>query len=395
MKRSVRKAIFWTHLAIGLVAGLIIAVIAFTGSMMSFQPQILEWAERPRAGGEAAPRLSVDELLARAHAFHPDQAAAIVFRADTPGLARVSNREGGILVDTATGVVQPLPGQRWRGFFALMLDLHRALGATAENRRVGQAITGVACAGFLFLALSGLYLWWPARWTLRAVRPGLWFRRGLRGKAREWNWHNTIGFWSLPVLIVVTAAGLTLSYRWAGNLVYRLAGETPPATPAPPPVEVPPPPAGARPLPLQAMLDAAKRTVPGWQTITLRLRDPRERREQGRERRERGGGRTGAIVASVKERGAWPLFASVQLSIDPFTSQVLRRAGFAEGSPGRRARFWLRFLHTGEALGWPGQLAVGVTALSATVLIWTGFALACRRLLRRRRKVVVAADAAA
>jgi uncharacterized iron-regulated membrane protein len=45
----------------------------------------------------------------------------------------------------------------------------------------------------------------------------------------------------------------------------------------------------------------------------------------------------------------------------------------------------MRFLHTGEALGAGGQLAAGLASLGAAVLVWTGLALALRRLARSRR----------
>ena len=79
-----------------------------------------------------------------------------------------------------------------------MIDWHRALGFSGDNRAIGRAITGAGNAAFLFLALSGLYLWWPRKWTARVLRKSIWFRRGLSSRARDFNWHNVIGFWSLP-----------------------------------------------------------------------------------------------------------------------------------------------------------------------------------------------------
>lgn len=58
-------------------------------------------------------------------------------------------------------------------------------------------------------------------------------------------------------------------------------------------------------------------------------------------------------------------------------------------TPGRQARSWARSLHTGEALGIIGQTIAGLVSLTSLVMVWTGFALAYRRLvvtpLRRRR----------
>ena len=57
----------------------------------------------------------------------------------------------------------------------------------------------------------------------------VWFRGGLRGKARDFNWHNVIGLWCAVPLFVVVLSGVVISYPWASDLVYRVAGEAPPA----------------------------------------------------------------------------------------------------------------------------------------------------------------------
>jgi uncharacterized iron-regulated membrane protein len=60
----------------------------------------------------------------------------------------------------------------------------------------------------------------------------------------------------------------------------------------------------------------------------------------------------------------------------------------------------LRFLHTGEALGVGGQTLAGIVSLTSTLMVWTGLALAWRRLVspllarRRSRKREPAADTA-
>jgi uncharacterized iron-regulated membrane protein len=64
---------------------------------------------------------------------------------------------------------------------------------------------------------------------------------------------------------------------------------------------------------------------------------------------------------------------------------VVRKEGFSDYNSGRKLRTWLRFLHTGEALGWPGQLVAAIASFGGAVLVWTGFALAWRRFFPRRR----------
>jgi uncharacterized iron-regulated membrane protein len=68
----------------------------------------------------------------------------------------------------------------------------------------------------------------------------------------------------------------------------------------------------------------------------------------------------------------------VQLWADPFSGNFLREEHYADLSAGRKVRVWLRFLHTGEAPGAPGQLVAAIASLGAVVLAWTGLALALR-----------------
>ena len=59
---------------------------------------------------------------------------------------------------------------------------------------------------------------------------------------------------------------------------------------------------------------------------------------------------------------------------------------FASQSLGRRLRSWGRWVHTGEAGGLLGQTLAGLASAGAAVLVWTGCALAWRRLVPRRRE---------
>ena len=49
----------------------------------------------------------------------------------------------------------------------------------------------------------------------------------------------------------------------------------------------------------------------------------------------------------------------------------------------------LRFAHTGEVLGLPGQTIAGIASAGAVVLVYTGLALALRRFVAWRRRGVV------
>ncbi len=91
------------------------------------------------------------------------------------------------------------------------------------------------------------------------------------------------------------------------------------------------------------------------------------------------------VLIAIKTSDAWPRTAQSNLYLDPFTGGVLKREGFADLPPGRRVRTWLRFLHTGEALGRGGQFIAGLTCVGGCFLVYTGFALAWRRFKGERK----------
>ena len=75
------------------------------------------------------------------------------------------------------------------------------------------------------------------------------------------------------------------------------------------------------------------------------------------------------------------------LSVDRASAAIVKTESFDDLGPGRRLRSWLRFAHTGEIYGIPGQTIAGLVSAGGAVLVYTGIALALRRLwawLRRR-----------
>ena len=400
-----RTVLFWLHLVPGVVAGVVIGVMSFTGAALAFEKEIIAWAESdlrhvvPPAT-DAKP-LPLDDLLTKLKEAQPEvrYASLTVFADPTLAVLFSAGRTNSSYV-SASGSPQV------RRFLLAMNDWHRWLGREGEGRAVGKAITGACNAAFLVLAVTGLYLWWPRKWTRAALRAIAVPTVRLNGKARDWNWHNAVGLWSAPVLIVLTVTALPISYRWAGDAVYKLTGNPVPVPAGPggnagPAVEVPTPAPGTKRLSYAALLVEAQKHSPQWEQITLRMGaagqrggggggggENRQRRSEGAEApkpvgenarpadtamKERSGGeerRTPqAVTVSIRERVGWPLFATTQLSLDPFTGSVLKTEKFSDYNSGRKARSWMRFLHTGEALGIIGQGVAALACLGGLVLV--------------------------
>lgn len=400
-----RPFVFWLHLICGVVAGAVIGVMSFTGVLLAFEKQIVAWADHdvalaaPPASGAA--RVSLDELMRAAREKFPDAPVTGVVVSRDPRAAVSFNlgREGVAYADPYTGAVRGAGARGVRQFMRVVTDWHRWLGVAGERRPVARAVTGACNLVFLVLALTGLYIWLPRQWSWRALRPIVWFSRGKRGRARDWSWHNVIGLWSAPVLIVLTVTGAVISYRWASDLVFRVAGSEPPAAGGPPGaggarVAVPATRGDARPLGYEAWLTAATQAVPDWEQISFRLGGPgvggAARSGEARGGENRGAENRGAaqpVSVTVRTSGQWPAFGATTLALDPFTGTVLRREDFSDQNAGRRARSWMRFLHTGEAFGAFGQFVAMLASAGAVVLVYTGLALAYRRFFRRNLPV--------
>lgn len=367
--------------------------MSFTGTILAFEDEFVAWAERDVRRVEVPTgedRLSLDELNATFATAHPgvkptgmtvdvDPAAAIIF---------TIGRNEAYYLNPYTGEVRQPATTRMHDFMHTMVAWHRWLGREGDSRATGKAITGVSNAAFVVLAVTGLYLWWPRKWRIKGLKRSLWFMKSSTGKARDWNWHNVIGFWLLIPITIMAVTGMIISYRWAGNLIYHAVGEEPPVRRGssdgrpnqgnrltPPTIESIYQTAAGSAKPgdnvdtvkitpsLESIYQVAAADQPTWNSINLHLP-------------------VGATsTAQIKIPGTWPRTASTSLTITDGT--VSERSDFDDLTTGRQLRTWSRFLHTGQALGWGGQLIAAIGCIGGCFLVYTGFALSWRRFFGR------------
>ncbi|HLX44375.1 MAG TPA: PepSY-associated TM helix domain-containing protein [Bryobacteraceae bacterium] len=392
---SLRKALFWTHLAAGCVAGIVILVMSVTGVLLAYERQITAWVDRGFRSAPPSPgtnRLPIETLLENVATRNPGLPSAITVRSDPAAPAEVGfGRDHVFLVDVYTGDVLGESSPGARSFFQKVENWHRWLGASNDHRAAGRAITGACNFAFLILVVTGPFLWMPRRWSWQNIKNISLFRGGLSGKARDFNWHNVTGIWCAVPLFLIVLSGVVMSYPWANNLLYRLTGSQ-----APVPSEAgqrqtkqggrprqgerarrgEPAPANAAGLNL--LWGRAEQQVPGWRSVTLRFPPSGQ------------GPMTFAIDTG---NGGRPDQRS-QLTLDARTGDIVRWEPFASYNAGRRLRGWFRFLHTGEAGGIAGQTIAGIASAGGALLVWTGLWLAARRLLRWKKRSRLAPESA-
>ncbi|HDR9587736.1 TPA: PepSY domain-containing protein [Burkholderia stabilis] len=207
------------HFYAGLFVMPFLVILAITGTLYCFQPQIepLLYPHRLIVEPLATPRLDPDTLLARARtampagatpvsvqvSTAPDRSAEYVFR------LRDGSRES-VYVNPYDGSVLGTLSVENR-FMQVDRMLHRKLliGKTGE-----LLMELAACWTFVMIG-TGIALWWP-RGTARvgrALRPDL----SLRGRPLWKSLHATAGIWLAAGTIAFILTGLPWSGSWGKN----------------------------------------------------------------------------------------------------------------------------------------------------------------------------------
>ena len=382
MRLPLRQTVFWTHLVCGVTLSGIVLLLSVTGVILTYEKQMAEWADREfwqEPTGSPSSRAPVSDLLDAAEAHDPESpVTALTFLADedAPVLAQ-RGRSGTVYLDPSTAEVRGVPNTGLRDFFGAVRSWHRWFAVEGEGRASARAAVGWANLGFFFLILTGLYLWFPRRWAARHFRAVLLFKPRARGKARDFNWHHVVGFWTALPLAVVVFTGVTISFPAVREVatallvseatapeVDRIDGQ---------PEEVDGPEAVAEsmdPAVLDEIAVLALGRMDDWKRVTLAVP---------------GDGDTTIQAQIYQGLPGQPQKRYTALWDARTGAEVGFEAPGAQPAASRLRGFF-RFAHTGEYYGIVGQTVAGLVSLLSVVLIWTGLALTWRRMLRAVRR---------
>lgn len=232
MRRAPLRRLWLTlHRWIGLTLGPLLALTALLGALLVVALP-LDRAAHPelftaRSHGNAAPA-PLEPLRQRLLAeFGPD--TNLTLRpprqpGDTLWVLARGPWDGTLYLDPATGAEQGRRGTH-EGAYNLLFELHSSL--LLED--TGKGVLAIAALAYLFLLVTGVVLWWPARWppSLRIV-----LDRGLlRGL---FDLHRTGGA-VLGLLIAVSVfTGAYMAWRPLGGFISNALGQTPAKAPVVP-----------------------------------------------------------------------------------------------------------------------------------------------------------------
>ena len=202
-------AVWRWHFFAGLFVVPFAVLLALTGGLYLFKPQIEEWLYAPLYRVPPAARsISAEAQIQAALAAFPGKPLAYAppVGAQRSVLVRVEMPEGGqrtVAVNPHSGTVLGSIDEQRRPM-QVIRDLHGKLLAG----KPGQALQELAASWAMVLLVTGLYLWWP---RARAIHGTLLPRLRARGRTFWRDLHAVTGFWIALLLVFLVVTGLPWS----------------------------------------------------------------------------------------------------------------------------------------------------------------------------------------
>lgn len=356
----IRKPTFLkVHRWIGLGVGLFLLVQGLTGASLVFRDEIERVIHPGLIVAERPARLPVQSLVDAFHATHPK---AELTRAEFPDRAdqavqlkwTAKGTRGFTAIDPFTArIVGDAPANGWP--MEWIFNVHENL----HSGPVGQTLIGVEGLALLFMALTGLFYWWPGA---RRLRQG--FRVKLDGSS-DLRWrtlHRAVGAGVALLLLVSASTGVLMVWKDALRSGLATVVTTEPR-PAPKVARQP----GAQLLPVDRLVASAKARYGDTPLRQLRFS-------------------SGGRVVAVYLAGARTIRAdgTNQAFYNAYDGSEL--GDYVAGTLPASNEFvdWLYTVHTGLWLGLVTRLILVLTGLALAAMAASGLWLWYARTARRR-----------
>ncbi|RAK70481.1 PepSY-associated TM helix domain-containing protein [Hymenobacter edaphi] len=415
------------HLYLSLVAGLIIAVVCFTGAVLVFEKELEQGLHPERyyvTPPAAAQRLSVEQLVAavKAKAGPKAKVAGVKIYADPARTVEVSlaggpggpgGKEGG-----REGSVRGEGGQQREGrpeqggpgarggrgegqgakegkgekggkgggeggrgpqYFVnpytgavvgpyvyrdTFFFTMMALHRGMVGGPVGKLVVGVSTLMFLFIIATGLVLWWPA--SNKILKQRLTVKWDASFKRLNHDLHIVLGFYSALFLFVFAFTGLAWSFEWFNNGIFAVTSSDPKGPEAPKSELV----ASGQKLGFDQALAVARQQVPGALSYAVSL--PKDSAEAVR-------------VMTTTAHAAYE-GATDELYLDQYTGRPLGKLAFEDRNLGQRVRRTFKPVHTGAIFGTPSKIIALIVCVLGVTFPVTGVIMWLNRLKKEKKK---------
>lgn len=223
---------FKIHWFLGITAGIILLVVGVTGAIMSFEKEILRAINQDSyyvSVPTEQKKLSTKELLEKFQTSNPNtKINSISFSSDDKSSTLITiagegeNARKGVTKYVNPYTAEVLPDLVGKDFFGFILRLHRWLAFPQDIREVGKQTVAISTISLIILIISAIVIYWGR--IKHAFFKSFTFKFKHKGRAFLSTMHSAIGMWVLPFYLLAALTGLSWSYDWYNNLLYKIAG---------------------------------------------------------------------------------------------------------------------------------------------------------------------------
>lgn len=366
---TIRSVLLKMHLWVALAAGAFLILIGASGALLVFAPAYdRTMSPELLKVTPLSTRLPLQALLDRSRSAGTPAILLLPRRADESAHVFVLDAQGrpsSVYLNPYSGDVLGIRtvAEQQKGLALTVRRFHKNLLLGAPGSRVVGFVTILA----VFMALSGLILWWPRK-IVKVKASASWPRI-------NFDLHNVVGLFSSAMLLVLALTGIAISYPQISGLIKSLDADDlvePRSTP----------PAGnPRALTVDELSAIAVRALPDSAPVVFSMPRP------------------GSAVANLGLRFPEDARGANQSRVwlDIYSGKILRidNSRQPQGATlGSRLGLTIAMLHVGVLYGRFTETLVFLGSLSQVVLVVTGTLIWWRRKFRRARPGA-ATDAAA
>lgn len=336
-----RKLIFRIHLYAALALGLAIVIMGFTGAVIVFEPDIERLANpglfRTVPVGKPLP---ISEIQRRFSESQPQVRWRAIRLANAPDrLHVVQDGATQYFLNPYTGQVAGTKAVPNGFVFLRKLHMNLALG------KPGAAINRIGSGVLAFLAVSGMYLWWPfKRWRISWKTT----------RRLAFDTHLAAGAFASLFIAALGVTGLLLSGNFSlGAALFR---ESDPNY-KPPPRDVPSQvQSGVTPITADEAIRTARQAMPAGTPLLVNAPS--------------GPASTYSIVMRLP--GDLSTMGRSWVNVDQYSGKAVKVVTFQHVPAAARGKDLTRSIHTGDVFGYPTKILMALASMMAVVQSLTG-----------------------
>ncbi|WP_428230527.1 PepSY-associated TM helix domain-containing protein [Flavobacterium sp.] len=218
---GLKKQVRFLHKWLGLISGLIVFIISITGCIFCFHDEIKDITRKEwrLVEPQNKPFMFPSVLQEKAKKILPDYKQSMVSFYGKNRSAIVYTYSG---TENRYLYFNPYTGKYLKtenpktDFFIIVEYIHLYLLLPDD---IGKHIIGGATIIFILLLISGIIQWWPKK--NKDLKRSLSVKWSAKWRRVNYDWHNTSGFYISILVAIIAITGLTFTYEWVGNGIYK------------------------------------------------------------------------------------------------------------------------------------------------------------------------------